>query len=72
MVRGSMRGACEVCALEENESHSYTYWHVVSMCVCVGGGCKAKLQKHQAQTYCCLNILPKCTLKKCVSKTKKL
>lgn len=33
LVRGSMREARKACALEENESHSYTYCHVVSMCV---------------------------------------
>lgn len=40
LVRGSMREARKACALEENESHSYTDWHVVSMCV--GGGMQGK------------------------------
>lgn len=62
LARGSMREDCKACALEENESHSYMYWHVSSMCV--GGGMQAKLQKHQAQTFCCLNILLKYILKK--------
>lgn len=40
LVRGSMREARKACALEENESHSYTYWHVVSRCV--WGGMQGK------------------------------
>lgn len=43
------------------------FLYVLACCeyVCVGGvACKAKLQKHQAQIYCCLNSLLKYILKK--------